>query len=391
LKKIGLFLGSDPAQGGVFQYGLTILDAMATLPDHNISVTVVFVHDGWSKIIDSHTNLKKIYMPAISWEKPLRMIWRLFDVSTWRKIFPYFHPLAKTLLKEECDLWIFPSSDEWSYKFPVPALVSIHDLMHRYEKRFSEVASALEYRGRDEAFRNICRWSEGILVDSLIGKQQVIESYGVAPEKIHILPFIAPIYMYREKNVNDFESRYNLPEKFLFYPAQFWEHKNHKGLIKAIARLRTDIPSIKLVLTGSKKNGYASTIKLINDLRINENIIFLNYVPDVDMPEIYRRARALVMPTFFGPTNIPPLEAFISGCPVAVSNVYGMTEQVGAAALLFNPNSIDEMAECIRKLWLDDALCADLVEEGKKKAARWGQDEFNARLQNIIGQILSVA
>jgi glycosyltransferase involved in cell wall biosynthesis len=389
LKKIGLFLGSDPARGGVFQYSQTVLDATTTLPDDDISVTVVYAHDGWSKIVDSHAKLKKISLPVMPWDGPLRMLWRFCDVSTWRKIYPLFHPLARRLQQEECDLWIFPASDEWSYKFPVPALVSIHDLMHRYEKRFPEVGSALEYRGREESIKNICRWARGILVDSLVGKQQVIESYGVAPGMIHILPFIAPQYMHRKHSVNDFERRYNLPDKFLFYPAQFWEHKNHKGLIQAIAKLKTDIPAIKLVLAGSKKNGYASAFRLIHDLRINENVIFLNYVPDDDMPEIYRRARALVMPTFFGPTNIPPLEAFVSGCPVAVSNVYGMPEQVGDAALLFNPGSIDEIAESIRKLWVDDALCAELSRRGSLRAAQWGQVEFAARLRNIIGQVLS--
>ena len=82
------------------------------------------------------------------------------------------------------------------------------------------------------------------------------------------------------------------------------------------------------------------------------------------MPEFYRRARAMVMPTFFGPTNIPPLEAFALGCPVAVSNIYGIPEQVGDAALLFDPNSVEEIADCIERLWQDDALCASLISKG---------------------------
>jgi len=50
----------------------------------------------------------------------------------------------------------------------------------------------------------------------------------------------------------------------------------------------------------------------------------------------------MIMPTFFGPTNIPPLEAIAVGCPVAVSNIYGMPHQLGDAALYFNPTRVEK-------------------------------------------------
>jgi glycosyltransferase involved in cell wall biosynthesis len=214
-----------------------------------------------------------------------------------------------------------------------------------------------------------------------------VESYGVVPERIHILPYVAPKYIYSHKTPDHFDNRYNLPEKFIFYPAQFWEHKNHKRLILAMGMLKDRIPDIKLVLVGSKKNAYRSTVKLAKDLNVSKNVIFLGYVPDEDLPEMYRRARALIMPTFFGPTNIPPLGAFAIGCPTAISGIYGIPGQVGDAAILFNPESVEEIAECIKRLWFDDGLCAALVKKGKEKAAKWGQQQFNDRLREIIEQI----
>jgi glycosyltransferase involved in cell wall biosynthesis len=94
------------------------------------------------------------------------------------------------------------------------------------------------------------------------------------------------------------------------------------------------------------------------------------------------------MPTHFGPTNIPPLEAFLVGCPVAVSGIYGIPEQVGDAALLFDPESVEEIAKCIERLWTDDALCVMLAAQGKQRAAAWGQEQFNARLREIIDVVL---
>jgi glycosyltransferase involved in cell wall biosynthesis len=187
----------------------------------------------------------------------------------------------------------------------------------------------------------------------------------------------------------DFETRFRLPAKFVFYPAQFWEHKNHARLVRAVASLRETVPDIHLALAGALNRGYAQVRALVADLGLDKQVSFLGYVPDRYMAELYRRARALVMPTFYGPTNIPPLEAFVLGCPVAVSDVYAMGEQVGNAALLFDPKSETAIADAIRRLWHDDTLCAELAARGTVSATRWGRPEFSQRLQGIIEATLT--
>lgn len=390
MKKIGLYLESEPFGGGMFQYNQALLYAVSTLPKDKFSVVIVSTSESWQKLLKTYDQ-KTVFVKKGFWGRALAYAWRILGLPTglWRQICPYFHPLAKSLLSERCDLWIFPSQDAVSYQIPVPALASIHDLMHRYEQRFPEVSAKGEYRLRELNYKNICKWTRGVLVDSEVGKRHVTESYGLSAERIHVLPYIAPDYMYSYQTATDFDSRYPLPQKFIFYPAQFWEHKNHKRLISAVGRLKQDIHDLKLVLVGSKKNGYESALRLVQELNLIEDVIFLGYVPDDDMPELYRRARALIMPTFFGPTNIPPLEAFVVGCPVAISGIYGIPEQVGDAALLFDPESIDEIAESVKRLWTDDKLCAELAEKGRKKAAIWGQAQFNDRLRTIIERLVS--
>jgi len=189
---------------------------------------------------------------------------------------------------------------------------------------------------------------------------------------------------------NEVTRKYRLPAKFIFYPANFWEHKNHLNMVEAMAVLKKELPDLALVLAGSRQNAYDAVMRRIDQLDLTNDVRILGYVPDEDMAGLYRKARALVMPTFFGPTNIPPLEAFAAGCPVSVSGIYGMPEQTGDAALLFDPSSVQGIAECIRRLWTDDRLCADLVLKGKERAASWGQQHFNARLHTIIEAVLQV-
>lgn len=390
MKKIGLFLESEPSGGGTFQYNQIMLDAVATMPPDRYSAVIVYTSDRWLKYLEAY-DVPTVLVSRGFWGRALGLGWTLLGLpmGLWRKICPSFHPIARALLREKCDLWIFPSHDVRGYQFPVPALVSIHDLMFRYERRFPESASWWEYMNRQRSCSNICRWAKGVLVDSEVGRRQMIESFGVPAKRVHVLPYIAPNYMRSGRVPPDSSSRYQLPGKYIFYPGQFWEHKNHKKLIQAVGLLKGSFSDLKLVLTGSKQNAYDSVRKLVRDLGLGDDVIFLGYVPDADMPEIYRRSRALVMPTYYGPTNIPPLEAFVAGCPVAISDIYGMPEQLGDAALFFRPDSVDEIAECIRRLWTDDRLCAELAEKGKMRASRWGQDQFNAKVQEIVEKIFA--
>jgi glycosyltransferase involved in cell wall biosynthesis len=186
-----------------------------------------------------------------------------------------------------------------------------------------------------------------------------------------------------------FDARYQLPEKFFFYPAQLYRHKNHRALVAAIALMKDTHPDVNLVLVGAtERNGYDDLRALVEAKGLTGHVQFLGYVPDSDMPGFYGRARALVMPTFFGPTNIPPLEAFEAGCPVATSRIYGIPDQLGDAALYFDPRSVEEMHDCLVRLWQDDALCADLAERGREHARRWGPVQFGARFREIIGALI---
>lgn len=192
MKKIGVYLGASPRAGGEYQYCLSILTALEALPKESYGVIAVYSDSHWAESLATYSFQKEfVKIPKI-----IRMIggaFARFALPLWRVVNPYFHPLSRRLIKENCDLWIFPSQDGWAYQIPVPAVCSIHDLMHRYERRFPEIGE--DYNRRERHFRNICRWTKGILVDSKVGAQHVMESYDVSEERLHILPFVPPPYI----------------------------------------------------------------------------------------------------------------------------------------------------------------------------------------------------
>lgn len=380
---IALYLGAEPHAGGVFQYNQALLLAVHQLYQENYDVTVIYSSASWQPYLN-YNQVKGFYVPVSFAVRFLTKMLRKISVVLWRWTTPYWHPLARFLKSKKIDLCIYPSEDYASYEIPTQALVAVHDLMHRYEKSFPEVSANGEFERRDRLYFSICKWAGGILVDSAVGKKQVQESYNVDETKIHILPYVPSGHIYQPQKNDQFDKRYLLPQKFIFYPAQFWDHKNHKRLIRVISKLKPQISNIKLVLAGAKNKGYKSIIRIVEELNLSDTVLFMGFVPDQEIPEFYKRARALVMPTFFGPTNIPPLEAFVLGCPVAISNIYGMPEQVGDAALLFDPLSEDSIAEVIKKLWIDDVLCEKLRSRGLEKSRLWDQEHFNSRLIEIV-------
>ena len=387
MKRIGLYLGGQPYGGGIFQYNQTLLEVFKFLFKNGFDVIVVYSDLAWKKYL--RNDLPVLYIERNFFDKALFKFWIVLrlPVGLWRQVAIYIHSFVRKVMKLKCDLWVFPSQDMWSCMVPVPAVVAIHDLMHRYEKHFSEVSARGEYEAREWEYRNMCLWAKAILVDSEMGRVHVHESYGLDLNRINVLPYTLPAYIYSKHVPVDFDQKYPLPKKFIFYPAQFWEHKNHKGLIRAVERLKGTISDLKLVFAGGKKNAYTSVNSLVKELGLEEKVFFLGYVPDEYLPEFYRRARALVMPTFFGPTNIPPLEAMALGCPVAVSRIYAMPDQLGDAAVWFDPNSDQQIAQAIKQLWNDDDLCQHLSQRGLEQIKLWDQTCFNQRFQEILKRI----
>jgi glycosyltransferase involved in cell wall biosynthesis len=144
--------------------------------------------------------------------------------------------------------------------------------------------------------------------------------------------------------------------EFLFYPAQFWSHKNHVLLLRLLVALKREYGyAPQLVLTGSDKPLFDSASvgnkafveHCAVGLSLQEQVIFAGFVSQEDLISLYQQAVALVFPSFFGPENIPPLEAFALGCPVIASRIPGSEDQMGDAALLVDPTDPEAWADAV--------------------------------------------
>lgn len=380
-KKIAVILCSEPEWGGEHQYALTLMECMTKI-GNDIDIMAVCSNHYWRKWCrEQKIKILNVAWPSFSFkEQKYHLKFTLFS----RVYTMYMTAFGRELYRNKIDALLCTTQGIFVPNFDCKIIAPVHDLMHRYEGRFLEVRDG--YEGRELIFASKAKYAWCVLTDSKLGRQQFTESYKkyIRKKKLHIvsLPFVAPKHL-----AECGEEFIDTPAKYIFYPAQFWQHKNHMNLVRAVAMLVKDVPDIHLVLVGSEKNNMRKIRQYILEHGLENHITIKGFVSNENMKYLYKHADGMVMPSYFGPTNIPPLEAMALGCPVAVSDKYAMPEQVGDAGLLFDPDSPEEIAECIRKMWLDEDLRRRMIRRGYRQTERWTLQSFNERLQKIIKDI----
>lgn len=379
-KKIAIILATDPTFGGGHQYAMLIAECLAKNANKDYELFGICYNSFWKRWCRKN-NIKRIDNVFPKLRKEKRIIYTFpFLCRVFNR---YMTSMGKALRKENISVLFSAQQLFYIPDYGLKTIVPVHDLMHRYEPSFPEVSK--EYESREVILKTYVRYAYLILTDSTLGKKQFEETYltkGKRRPYVISLPFTIPEHIYEAR-----EEALEVPDKYIFYPAQFWKHKNHINLVKAIQLLRERIEDIHLILVGSEQNSKQEIKDYIQCNGLESNITILGFVSNENITYLYKHAVGMIMPSYFGPTNIPPLEAMALGCPVAVSNKYAMPEQVGQGGLLFNPDSPKEIADCIEQLWTDDDLREKLKKYGYKRSRQWNKSKFNERLLKAISKI----
>jgi glycosyltransferase involved in cell wall biosynthesis len=244
---------------------------------------------------------------------------------------------------------------------------------------------------------NAARYSVISVVDSNRGTDDLHNYFNIPIDKIRVIPHKVPGYIYSNHDMNadtakGILSRFDLPEKYLFYPSQFEHAKNHKRLIQALKLVESNHGMrVPLILAGREGDSFKEIMTLIRQYRMTDQVVHLGFASGKEIVALYRLAVALVYVSLGGPTNLPPLEAMILGTPVLCSNLFSMPEQVGDAGLLFDPFRPEDMAEKIYMIWTDEDLRRRLIEHGsQKRKNELTQDGYAKQWESVIGNAMQI-
>ena len=254
----------------------------------------------------------------------------------------------------------------------LPTVVTLHDMQHRDRRQdWSAVGRAWRWATYDRA----ARAATMVVTDSEYARKQIIDVLGIAPDRVVVVYLAVDHQRYSplaDENDASLGERLALPERFLYYPAGFWPHKNHLRLLEAFALLEDK--RLELVLTGASTGRLAQILDRARQLGIGDRVHYLGFVPDADLPALYRRAHAVVFPSLYEGFGLPPLEAMACGCPVASSRRASLAEVCGDAAAVLEPEDPRQMADAINALVDDEQARGELRDRGLAWASRFTWD-----------------
>jgi glycosyltransferase involved in cell wall biosynthesis len=296
-------------------------------------------------------------------------LWKKWTGSRWPD-----WPIQKSLKEAmsahhvDCALSLMPDI----HSRILPNIVTVWDLEHRRKPYFPEVSADGEWDRRENFYRWLLPRAIHIITGTETSKRQIQDFYGIDPSCVTVIPFPIPSFALEDVTLSG-DSSGELPEgvsgEFLFYPAQYWPHKNHLHLLQAVKILceRYGWDGM-LVCSGSDRGNLKYLKESAIALGIQHKVHLIGFVSRNELIALYRQALALTFVSYFGPDNLPPLEAFALGCPVIASAVEGVEETVGDAALLVEPDDPLDIADAVQRLRLDPACRKKLIERGKARA-----------------------
>lgn len=345
--KIGVWLGYDikESAGGAFSY----IDRLIQLIDEHIfpeGIDICFVSLlGGGNFKKETTSLIEFPQSFVQLIKTQKLLYRIIRRLAQRYVL--WKGIKGLMDRKGIKLMYYLHQGE-CLDSNYPFIATNWDIGHRSTHAFPEVIwDGKPFEVRENFYRNILPKALMVFCESNTGKKELINYTNIGEHKIRVLPMFGgsvTTVQLSDNKAHEILKSYDLQEnKFFFYPAQFWAHKNHVGLIKAYAKVLEKYPDYKLVLSGSDKGNKDYIKTIISEVGIKENVVFLGFVPIETLYCMYKHATALVMASHFGPTNMPPIEAMEIGCPVACSDLGGHLEILGDAASYFNSYGISSI------------------------------------------------
>jgi glycosyltransferase involved in cell wall biosynthesis len=235
---------------------------------------------------------------------------------------------------------------------PCPIVATIHDLS------FEHLPETFNRRSRAQlrmTVRRTARKAAQILTLSEFSRQDIIDTYKIAPERVSVTPPAAPAHFRSTTNATELRRirvTYGIEREYILALGSIQPRKNLVRLINAYSSLAkagaTRLP--QLVLAGKRGWLEAETIRAAEKSPASQDILFIGYVPEKDLPALYSGALCFAYPSYFEGFGLPVIEAMQCGAPVLAGNCTSLPEVMGDAGVLIDPLDEAAMARALTEL-----------------------------------------
>ena len=293
--------------------------------------------------------------------------------------------LRKDILEDACDLY-----HGLSHEIPVnlhqtsvKRVVTIHDVIFRVDPSLFPYFDRKIY---DLKWKYSCKHADLIITVSEHTRKDLMKLYKVPFEKIRVIyPPVAttpPPDPVPDQKVID---QYSLSNPYWLYVGAINPRKNLLGLLRALLISKDDL---QLIVVGSGGTYERKARRFVDEHGLSSRVRFMGYLPNETLPVFYRKALALIYPSFYEGFGIPLVESLQSGTPVITSKTSSMPEAAGPGAILVDPTSPESIAEAMNIMAYDSALRSNLTKAGYQHAQKFTTDKIVDQTLGVYQELL---
>jgi glycosyltransferase involved in cell wall biosynthesis len=285
-------------------------------------------------------------------------------------------------VREPLDLFFYPSV--YSY-FPllrhIPVLVGIHDTIADRNPRFAFSSKKQEWLWRLKV-RLALAQADTIVTVSEYSRRSIVEWFQVPASRIAVIQEAASS-VFRPGS-------YPPPHRpFALYAGGISPNKNLPSLIRSFSRTGARLRGAQLILAGDYesdqfKGNYAEVRSLIAELDLENDVILTGFVSDSELCRLYNTCTVFVMPSLDEGFGLPAVEAMSCGRAVIVSRGTSLEEVTADAGILVDPQSIEQIADAIDRVFSDDELRCSLGERALRRANEFSWDRSARQLLRVF-------
>ncbi|MET0555784.1 MAG: glycosyltransferase family 1 protein [Vicinamibacteria bacterium] len=294
-------------------------------------------------------------------------------------------PQNRGLVEEGVDVLFCPFTAPVRAEPDLPVVSVVYDLQHLAYPQFF---TTQERANRDALLRVLEERADRLICISQYARARFLENLRVAPERVTTIPIAVHARLPRLSPAEARASRARLgvERPYVFYPANFWPHKNHRLLLTAYGALRARRPGLvpDLVLTGALAEPAALLAEAVQAMGLAPHVRMLGYLPEADLAALFEGALFVVFPSLYEGFGMPVLEAMHFGKAVACSDVTSLPEVAGDAALFFDPRRPDEIARALLRLLDEPELRESLARRGAERVAALDVDRMARAYLDVL-------
>lgn len=236
-------------------------------------------------------------------------------------------------------------------------------------------------------YRYLCRRADFFLSISEFTKSEMTKLLGIPPEKIHVVPCAGPESLAPVEDPEQLRclrEKYRLPDRYLLFVGNANPRKNLMRMIRAFDLAAERVGADHHLVVAGGQGWKFSEDEVLREIRHRDQIHFIGFVEDEDMPALYSAAEVFLFPTLYEGFGIPVIEAQMCGTPVLTSNCSSLPEVAGDAAVYADPRNEESICEGLVRLLEDPQLAAKLRQKGFENARRFSWQCSAELLEKIL-------